>query len=255
MAELISQFLEMIMTCPYGGTVPARVPYRGEVQIRPDRFVFQLSSNGYVSTPDMANRSCIIRIRKRRGHSFRRFPEGDLVAHIAAHQPRHLGAVYCAATQWIAHGKQAMTADLRGSGRFRHALQVLDWIGREIFGAAPLLDGHEQAQERVANPALNWLRQIAIALEAGARQGEGLSASELYEAGREHGIPLPGAAEDEDEQKAILHIGRLMARLFGAAAVIDAEGYRVERQETDYYDEENRKDRKMKKYIFRRGGA
>jgi hypothetical protein len=46
-----------------------------------------------------------------------------------------------------------------------------------------------------------------------------------------------------------------MARLFGAAAVIDAEGYRVERQETDYYDEENRKDRKMKKYIFRRGGA
>ena len=208
-----SQFFEMVMTCPIGGTVPARVPHRGEVQIRPDRFIFQLSSNGYESTPDMANRSCIIRIRKRRGHAFRKFDEGDLLDHVAAAQPRYLGAVYCVATQWFTHGKNAST-DLHGEGRFRRVLQVLDWIVREIFGETPLLEGHKQAQERVANPALNWLRQTAIALEADARLNELLSASELFEVCRGHGIPIPGVADDATEQKVILRIGCLMAKLF-----------------------------------------
>ena len=108
-----SQFFEMVMTCPIGGTVPARVPHRGEVQIRPDRFIFQLSSNGYESTPDMANRSCIIRIRKRRGHAFRKFDEGDLLDHVAAAQPRYLGAVYCVATQWFTHGKKCLNRPAR----------------------------------------------------------------------------------------------------------------------------------------------
>ena len=142
-----SQFFETVMTCPIGGTVSARVPYRGEIQIRPDRYIYQLTSNGYISTTDMANRSCIIRIRKRRGHAFRIFPEGDLLDHIAANQSRYLGAVYCVVTQWLTHGKKAST-DLRGEGRFRRALQVFDWIVREIFGETPLLDGHKQAQER-----------------------------------------------------------------------------------------------------------
>ena len=67
-----SPYFEALLTRPLGRTVPARVPYKGEVQVRPDRFVFQLTSNGFESTRDLANRSCIIRIRKRRGFRFRR---------------------------------------------------------------------------------------------------------------------------------------------------------------------------------------
>jgi hypothetical protein len=111
-----SQSLEMATTCPYGGTVPARVPYRGEVQIRADRYIYQLSSNGFQSTRDFANRSCIIRIKKRRDVAFRSFPEGDLLAHVAANQPKYLGAVFCVVTQWILYAKQRST-DLRGEGR------------------------------------------------------------------------------------------------------------------------------------------
>jgi hypothetical protein len=246
-----SQFFEMVMTCPIGGTVPARVPHRGEVQIRPDRFIFQLSSNGYESTPDMANRSCIIRIRKRRGHAFRKFDEGDLLDHVAAAQPQYLGAVYCVATQWFTHGKNAST-DLHGEGRFRRVLQVMDWIVREIFGETPLLEGHKQAQERVANPALNWLRQTAIALEADARLNELLSASELFEVCRGHGIPIPGVADDASEQKVILRIGCLMAKLFGENAKLEAEGFQIERSEVPFYSEQHRTEYKLKKYAFRR---
>ena len=71
-----STFLEAIMTCPLGGTIAAPVPHRGEIQVRPDNFTFQMTSNGLITTPDFANRSCFIRIRKRPGFVFRDYPEG-----------------------------------------------------------------------------------------------------------------------------------------------------------------------------------
>lgn len=157
-----SPHFEAVLTCPLKGTIPARVPYKSEIQVMPERFVFQLTSNGFESTRDLANRSCIIRIRKRRGFSFRRHPEGSLLEHVAANQPRYLGAVYCIISQWIAHGKQA-SDDTRGEGRFRRWAQIMDWIVQELFDLPPLMDGHEAAQERAANPALNWLRQVCLA--------------------------------------------------------------------------------------------
>ena len=171
----------------------------------------------------MANRSCIIRIIKCRGHAFRTFPKGDLLDHIAAAQPQYLGAVHCVVTQWFTHGKKAST-DLQGEGRFRRVLQVLDWIVREIFGETPLLEGHQQAQERVAKPELNWLRQTALAIEADARLNELLSASELSDVCRSHGIPIPDVPDDAGEKKAILRIGCLMAKVFVTGDTIDAEG-------------------------------
>ena len=116
-----SPYFEAVLTCPLKGTIPARVPYKGEVQVMPARFVFQLTSNGFESTRDLANRSCIARIRKRRGFSFRRYPEGNLLEHVAANQPRYLGAIYCVISQWLAHGKRPLTTygvkDVFGAGR------------------------------------------------------------------------------------------------------------------------------------------
>jgi hypothetical protein len=60
-----SPYFEAVLTCPLTGTIPARVPHKGEVQVTPERFVFQLTSNGFESTRDLANRSCITRIRTR----------------------------------------------------------------------------------------------------------------------------------------------------------------------------------------------
>jgi hypothetical protein len=131
-----SPYFESDLTCPRTGTIAARVPYKGEVQASPERFVLQLTSNGFESTRDPANRSCLIRIRKRHGFSFRRYSEGGLLEHIAFNQLRYLGAVYCVIAQWLAHGKQA-TEDTRGEGRFRRWAQIMDWIVQELLASNP----------------------------------------------------------------------------------------------------------------------
>ena len=67
--------------------------------------------------------------------------------------------------EWHAQGKP-VTDETRHD--FREWVQMVDWIGRNIFGAVPVMEGHQQAQERVSNPALVWLRNLVLAInEAG----------------------------------------------------------------------------------------
>ena len=246
-----SPYFEAILTCPLTGTVPARVPYRGEVQVRPDRFIFQLTSNGFESTRDLANRSCIIRIRKRRGFRFRRYPEGNLLDHVRANQERYLGAVYSVLSQWLTLGKPA-TEDTRGEGRFRHWAQIMDWIIQEIFGLPPLMDGHEDAQERAANPALNWLRQVCLAVEADARLDESLTASEIVEVCHSHGLTIPGVPSDAPESKAMMRVGCIMGKVFKERDSIECDGFQIQRTESTQYSEERRRDVTLKKYAIGR---
>ena len=159
-----SQYLEAVLTVPYGDTTSARIPYKPEIQVRPDRFIYRLTSNGFVSTRDLANRSCIIRIKKRHGFSFKRYPEGDISDHVRENPAVYLGAVYRVVSKWLERGKPA-TTDLRAEGKFREWAQVLDWIVQRIFRLPPLMDGHAAAQNRVSNPGLNWLREICLAVE------------------------------------------------------------------------------------------
>ena len=75
-AKLDSQFLELILTAPLHGSVTCRIPHKGSTEVNPSRFIFQLTSNGFESSADLANRSCIVRLRKRVGYDFRRYPGG-----------------------------------------------------------------------------------------------------------------------------------------------------------------------------------
>ena len=247
-----SPYFEAILTCPLGGTVPARVPYRGEVQVRPDRFVFQLTSNGFESTRDLANRACIIRIRKRRGFKFRPYPEGGLLSHIAANRPRYLSAVYSIVSQWVVRGKPA-TEDMRGEGRFRQWTQTMDWIIKELFNLPPLMDGHEDAQERVANPALNWFRQVCFAVEADARLEESLTASDILEICHGHSLDILGVANDAPDEKAVLlRIGCLMKKAFMEKDSIEVDGFGIHKSEEVRYSEERRRDVTTNKYVIQR---
>jgi hypothetical protein len=147
-----SLYFEAVLTCPLKGTIPARVPYKGEIQVTPERSVFQLTSNGFESTRDLANRSCIIRIRKRRGFSFRRYPEGNLLEHVAANQPRYL------ALSMVSFFNRSHTVIRPAT---THGVKDVFGVGRKLwtglFGnsltSRPIMDGHEAAQEWAANPA------------------------------------------------------------------------------------------------------
>ena len=148
-AKLDSQFLELILTAPLHGSVTCRIPHKGSTEVNPSRFIFQLTSNGFESTADLANRSCLVRLRKRVGYDFRRYPKGDIRDHVAANQPMMLAAVHSLASQWLSCGKQS-TDDTRGEGRFRQWTRALDWIVQDICGLDPLLDGHQEAQKRTS---------------------------------------------------------------------------------------------------------
>jgi hypothetical protein len=238
-----SQFIEMTMTA--GGMVGVRVPYKGEVQIDARHFHFFLTSNGVETTRDLSNRSSIIRIRKRPGFAFRAFPEGDLLAHVHALQPYFLGAVFAVIRAWGVAGCPR-TNETRHD--FRLWAGALDWIVQNILREAPLLDGHAEAQERVSNPALTWLRFVALAVGDEQRMGQELSASAIAEICAEHEIDLPGKHQDDDESRR-KQIGVLMKRALGNDAVARVDGYKIERREVEKYSEAESRYRTVKTYV------
>lgn len=212
--RLDSQHLEAFMTCPT--LFSARVPYRGEVQVNPRRFLLQMTSNGLEATRDLANRCSICRIRKRPGHNYR-----DTLGMVEEDPGTFLGAVFSILTEWVARGKPR-SQDTRHD--FRDWAQALDWIVQNLLGAAPLMDGHQGAQERVSDPALSWLRSLALAADADGRLTQPFIASELVELCHLHDLAIPGL-KDPDEDRERKAVGMLMRRIFKATEIVVVDGY------------------------------
>lgn len=240
-----SQFIEMMATA--GGCIGARVPHKGEVLIDSRHFVLMLTSNGVETTHDLANRASIIRIRKRPGYVFRKFSEGDLLDHVRTNQPHFLGAIFAVIRTWQAAGK-LRTTDTRHD--FREWAQVLGWIVENILGEAPLMDGHEQAQERVSNPALTWLRRVALAVEADQRLDEEIMAGGIGELCEAHGIEIPGLRDASDETTRNKRVGILMKKAFNEADQIDIDRCRVRRTEKEHYYQDAQQYKTLRAYVF-----
>ena len=218
-----------------------------EVDTKP--FIWQLSTNGAEFTRDIANRSIITRIRKQPdGYAFRSFPEGDLLAHVAATQGFYLGAVFAVIREWARQGRPR-TGERRHD--FRGWCQALDWIVQNVFDLAPLLDGHREEQARTANPALQWLRELTMAARSANQLDRQLSTCELVSIAEDAGIDFPGNPASRDE--APLRAGKILGRLFRESdgRPIPVDGFTVTREEvTTYYP--GRGDEKHKNYTIRR---
>lgn len=250
---LNSPMLEGIITMPECAT--ARVPYSGEVTVDVRRVTFSLTSNGVETTRDFSNRSCIVRINKQpRDHKWHQWKEGSLLQHVKANQPYYLGCVFSVIRHWIEAGKPR-TKENRHD--MREWVQSLDWIIQNIFKSAPLMDGHLAAQERVANPALVWLRAICIGAERAGQLDKILSASAVLEISEEEGLTLPRARGLMDEAASLKFIGQTMARLFRKAEdnIIEIDGYFVERFVNEEYIEDRQEYRSVKRYQIRKDGG
>lgn len=226
----------------------ARVPHCREIDIDPSRFFVQMSSNGVETTRDFANRASIVRIRKQEGFVYRKYTEGDLLNHVRSRQPYYLGCVFAVVKAWVAGGCQR-TNETRHD--FREWSTSLDWIIRNIFNEAGLMDGHQSAQERVSNPGLSFLRKMALLVANEGRLGETLIASQLYEIAEQAELMIPGLKEaDEDKGKRI--IGGIMARLFKEGNRLEVDGFSVLREETQTKREDGRGGFTSKTYCFAR---
>ncbi len=245
--RLDSQNLEAFLTAE--GTFPCRIPYKGEILIQPEDFFILLTSNGVDTTRDFANRSSIIRIRKQNaGFKFRKYEEGDLLAHVRANQAHYLGCVFAVVRKWHELGKQK-TNETRHD--FREWVQVLDWIVQHLFKLAPLMDGHEQAQQRVSNPDMVFLRAVALAVEEMKDLGVPKIASDIQSICDAAGISIPGLRDGGGEaERAARVIGSCMGRLFKDSVEIEVDGFVVERQEVKVPRPDGQGNYMSKFYVF-----
>jgi hypothetical protein len=246
--KLDSQILEAAMT--WGKPVSVRVPHRGEVSVDMSKVRWQLSSNGVETTPDLANRSVMVRIKKQAaGYVFKTYPEGDLLSHVEARQPYYLGCVFALLRSWLARGRPR-TKGVEHD--FREWAAVLDWFVQTIFCAAPLMEGHRTAQQRVSNPALTWLRKVCVEVNSDEldRVRE-YRATDLLELCSRIGLEVPGAKSD-DSSMGPTAIGRLMGRLFAdkPSQVVEIDQYRVKRRSEEEYDDVQRKTKIAHFYSF-----
>ena len=222
--KIDSPLIESFQTA--SSSFPARVPHHGTIQVDPSRFVLSITSNGMEITPDLANRSCIIRIRKRQGVVYRSYPEGDLIQHVAANQSRLLGCVFSVVAEWIKQGKPKSNVV---DHDFREWAQTLDCVVQAV-NLGPLLADHRTAQTRLSNPAMTFVRKVAIAVQMAGRFDHWYTASDICTICGHETIEIPGL-RGNDEDHAKRQVGTLMKSLFISNDMIKVESFVIHRKE------------------------
>ena len=166
------------------------------MEIDPTRIVVQFTSNKAELTTDLSNRSSCVRILKHPdNYRFRSYAAGDLLQHVEANQPRYLGAVFAVIREWHRCGKPLLD---HADHDFRQWARTLGYIVKEILQAGDLMAGHRAAQERMASPALNWLRDVVLAVDRSELAGLWLRPSKILQILVDAGIKTPGIEDAVD---------------------------------------------------------
>ncbi len=213
--ELESLLTEPIFNC--------RAPYlHGEADVT--RRVMAVSSNGAVFSHDLASRTAKIFIRKRPAdYKFVDYAEGSIEDHLVANMNLYLGAVYSLVKDWADKGRPS-GKELTGF-RFTQWEKACAWILENHFPGLPLLDAsHRDAQERLADPNHDLLRNLFRLVTEGETRGE-VTASGLAEIATEAGLL------DGDEQQNKLRVGKAMKLRFrhDGEHLFDGGNFRVMR--------------------------
>jgi hypothetical protein len=189
-------------------------------------YVLYATSNAFEATEDLANRLCAIRIlRQPDDYRWRVWKEGGLIAHVAANQANYLGAVAAVVRSWIDDGKPSLEC----AHRQREWASGMNWIVQRIFGLPPLTEGHDVLLQRVRNPVLGFLRELAISMNGDERK---LTTAEIISEARVNGIAVPVLNPGRNDSKAEqMHLGTQIQRLFGGRDSLELEGWTIERNE------------------------
>lgn len=238
---------------------------RTRVSLEPCRHIIMATTNGCTLSKDLMNRSCPVAFRKREGHNFRRYPEGDLLDHVRSNSSKYLGAVFAIVNEWHQAGKPRTDVTSHDS-TFNSWAQTMDWIVQNLLGCSPLLDGYEAAKKRITSPDLMWLRDLVKAVKEQDRMGDWLIATELTEIAASEGIEISQKlgvidAIDELEDKEVSsirkQIGSKMARCFKYHSKTDRhdlvviDSFQVERSQDHRESEyEYGKIKQLKSYRF-----
>jgi hypothetical protein len=139
-----------------------------------------------------------------------------------------LGCVFAVIREWHRLGK-LRTEETRHD--FREWVGLADWIAQNIFRTVPIMDGHQQAQERVSNPALVWLRKVVLTISETGELDRQLTATDLHGICDGADIEIPGLRLGADEDKGKKVIGLVMAKLFRDQQTLEVDAFNVTREE------------------------
>jgi hypothetical protein len=229
-------------------SVPARKAYSQIIQVKTNHIIWLATSNKAATTPDLAARSIITRLKKQPfGYVFQEYPEGNLLDHIASKRDYYLSCVFAIVREWHKAGKPRTR---KVEHDFREWAGVMDYIVTQIFHLPPLLAGHRAEQLRFANPDLNWMRDVAIAAEKQGKLNVQLRTHEVVGICDEGNVKIQGAewmdGRDDRDAKICPFVGRILKKVFNAALTyeetqtIETGGYIIERErvmEKDYHGE------------------
>ena len=232
------------------GRVSCRIPYRGEVEVGTDHVCWQLTSNQAEMTRDLANRSTITRIRKRKAsYQFKSYPNGDVLAHVKHNQLRYLSCVFSVIRHWYNSGRPRIEDNRHD---FRESIGSLNWIVQHVFNLSPLLDGHLEEVYRISNPHLTWLRAVAVACQKAHRLDQWLKPGEILGICDAQHIDIPGANRGAEGDIRNLAMGRHLNASFGGENCIQISGFSIDSEEREEYDANQRHIRKRRVYRFTR---
>jgi hypothetical protein len=230
------------------GRVTCRIAYMAPIEVETDKLTWLLSSNKASVTPDLAARSLITRMRKQpANHAYRAYEgERDLLEEVR-HNPDYLSAILSIIQAWVAKGKPR-TNDVRHS--FKGICQALDWVLQNILGMKPLLDGHQEEQARVANPLLNWLRDVAILMQQDGKLEKWVRMHDISEICANHELAIPQCRPDADDDTRLMALGRLFKSLFKSEQALSVGGFTVTRKTEQTYIPDCRQFRQILHYSF-----
>jgi len=195
----------------------ARVPYREPKRVESRGYNVTLTSNRAELTTDLANRAMVVRIRKQPpGYKFREYPEGHLLDHVRAASGKYLGAVFAVVRAWAQQGCPRC-ADAQHD--YRDWARVMDWICQKLLGLTPLCQGHDDIKQRISIPYGNWLRDLANAVLEDSLHGRWLTATDLLETMKTHGLDIPGHYDkdgsSETGETKLKQLGIRLKKVFG----------------------------------------
>ena len=227
--KLSSTKLESFLTS--SGPFAVRKPYAQQQYVDGANYFLAITSNGVETTTDLANRASFISMEEKEGRVFRPIDGLPLDTHIERNQSKYIGAITKIIRYWYESGSPK-TNEARHS--FSEWAQSLDWIVRNVFGLPSLLDGNDEIQARVQNPALVFVRQVAIEVEKRNRLGQEITAQEIANLCNNVGVEVPGvdkAVAAKNEKLESQQVGTQMGQAFGDLEEIQVQPYVVRRIE------------------------
>jgi len=239
-----SQVLESFTTAA-GPAYARALRTDGEADSR--YYILYATSNGFDSTKDLANRMCMIRIEKQPpDYEWYPWREGGILNHVKVNRADYLGAIRSVLREWIGGGMP--TAPCQHDQR--EWASAMNWIVQNIFHLPPLMDGHAELKQRVANPAMGFLRAVALSIKVPEVT---LTASEIVSIVTREGIDIPNdKGTGDDEGKARL-VGIILGTCFKTQNEFVIDGVTITRTDKDVRRDDGNGFFSKKTYTFRRG--